>query len=452
MAVSGIFSALSGMSAHRRILDTTAHNIANQLTPGYRRQVVDLAPSSVGTGPQVFAGQNSRVLGVDVVDTRRVLDQIAEGRARQSVAVAVDASTTHAGLSRLEDVFGEPGELGIANKLDAFWSSWSDLSDRADDPVARQGVLAEASGLVDRLGQAGRDIEAVGTALTQRLATLAPQVNSLATRVADLNRSIASSASTPNSLLDERDKLAAELSTLVGADVRPSGNNQATLTVGGRLLVGDGVAYPVRHDAGGLVWDADDSALRPGPGELASIDRLLGTTIPELTNALDTVVATMVTEVNDLHRQGYGLDGTSGRDFFDPTGLTATTLTLSADVDGQPDNLGVGGPVLPGPTAPGIFDGRQAQLLGDLANDGTTSSDYRTLVAGLGIDTNTAAQRFSTSQQIADRALDEAESVSGVSLDEELTTMMAAQRGFEASARLLNVVDEMLQTVIGMIR
>lgn len=452
MAVSGIYTALSGMDAHRQMLDTTAHNIANQLTPGYSRQVVDLAPASVGTGPQVFTGPGSRVLGVDVVDTRRVLDEMAEGRARQSVATALDSSTTYAAMLELEDVFGEPGELGIANQLDAFWSSWSDLSDRADDTVARNEVLAQASGLVERLAQADAGLDDVVDGLNQRLSTLAPQVNVIAAQVADLNRSIAASATSPNSLLDQRDQLAAQLTTLVGGEVRSGDRGQVSVSVGGRLLVGDGISYDVRHDSAGLVWDADDSVLRPGPSELASVNRLLETTVPELRAELDGVVSTLVAEVNDVHRQGFGLDGVSGRDFFDPAGVTAASIALSSDVAGEPDHLGVGGPVYPGPTAPGVYDGRQAQLLGNLSTTGTTSSGYRTLVAGLGIDTNAASQRASTNQQIADRALDEAESVSGVSLDEELTTMMAAQRGYEASARVLSVVDEMLQTVIGMIR
>ena len=164
------------------------------------------------------------------------------------------------------------------------------------------------------------------------------------------------------------------------------------------------------------------------------------------------MVANFVGEVNTAHRDGYALDGTTGRDFFDAAGTTAGTIALSGDIADQPENVGAGAPILPGPTAPGIFDGRQAQLIGDLSSDGVTSSDYRTLVAGLAIDSGASGRRAETAQSIANSALDDAESVSGVNLDEELTNMMAAQRGFEASARVLGVVDEMLQTVIAMIR
>lgn len=449
---TGIFSALSGMRAHRQIIDTTAHNISNQLTPGYRRQMVDLAPASIGTGAQVFSGPGSRVLGVNVVDTRRVLDEMAEGRARRGVATAVDAATTHSAMLQIEDVFGEPTENGLASQLDAFWVSTSDLADRATDSVARGDVLSRAGALADRFQQAGRDLDAVTADADRRLGTMTSEINTIAVQVADLNRSIAASASTPNSLLDERDRLANELVTLAGAEVRPSDRGQVSVAIGGRLLVGNGSAYPVRHDASGIVWDVDGAALQPASSELAALDRLRNETIPDAHAQLDTIVDGLVTEVNAVHQQGYGLDGVTGRNFFDPAGTTAATIALSADIDGQPDRIGAGAPALPGPTAPGPYDGGQAQLLGNLSVDGSADSNYRSFIAGLGVETNASGRRADTARQIANRSLDAAESVSGVSLDEELTTMMAAQRGFEASARMLGVVDEMLQTVIGMIR
>lgn len=452
MSVSGIFTALSGMNAHRQMLDTAAHNVTNQLTPGYRRQVVDIAPASVGTGPQVFTGPGSRIGGVEIGDTRRVLNAAAEVRAQQGVAAAVDASTTHSAMTRLEDVFGEPSETGVASQLDAFWGSWSDLATRADDPVARSEVLSKASTLIDRLGQASQEIDNMDADASRRLSSMTDEINTIAAQVADLNGAIANSPNSASSLKDERDMLASRLVGLAGAEVRESDRGQVNVSVGGRLLVANSNSYDVRHDATGIVWDVGGGALRPGPSELASLNRLRNETLPSTKAELDTVVATMVTEVNDAHRQGYGLDGTTGRDFFDPAGVSAATVAVSAAITADPDLLAAGAPVLPGPTAPGLFDGTQAQALGDLALTGSADSDYRVLIAGLGIETNAAGRRAVSTQQIADRALDEAESVSGVNLDEEMVMMMAAQRGFEASARVLNVVDEMLQTVMGLIR
>ncbi len=452
MAISGLYTALSGIHAHRQILDNASHNVANQLTPGYRRTLVDLAPVSAGTGAQVFAGQGTQELGVDVVDTRRVLNVMSESRARATLATAVDASTSHEAMLRLEHVFAEPGTNGIANQLDAFWVSWSDLATRAADPVARSEVLSQANGIIDRFQLASDDLRSVGYDAERRLATMSTEINTMAAQVADLNKSIAASPTTANALLDQRDALAAELETMAGVQIRPTERGQIAVSVGGRLLVGNGSSYDVRYAGGTIVWDVDGTQLQPTTSELSALNRLRDETLPDTLAALDTIVADFVTEVNTAHEAGYGLDGVTGRPFFDPAGTTAEALALSADVDGQPDHLAAGAPELPGPVAPGPHDGGQAQVIGDLAESGTSTADYRSFVADLGIRTNAAGRTADSSRLVADQALDDAESVSGVNLDEELAMMMAAQQGYEASARVLRAADEMLQTLMGLFR
>lgn len=453
MAVTGIFTALSGMSAHRRILDTTANNIANQITPGYKRQVVDLAPVSVGSAPAVFAGSGNRALGVEVVDTRRVVDQLAEMRSRNAMGAATDASTTRDAMLRIEAVFDEPSERGLSTQLNAFWVSWSDLSDRADDTVARGEVLARAGDLVNRMGQIATDLERVDIDAGRRIDSLVSEINSKSAQIAELNKAIAGATGTPNALMDQRDVLATELADMVGADIRYiEEGDQMSVTVGGRLLVAGGSSFEVQRGADTIEWALDGTPMRPAPSELAALNRIQQELLPGVRAQLDTTVAEIVTEVNAVHSAGYGLDGVTGRDFFDPTGLTAQTMAVDADIVGQTDRLAAGAGVLPGPTAPGPFDGRQAQLLGDLAVDGAADQNYRTFVGELGIEVGSWVRRADSNQQIADRALNDAESVSGVSIDEEMVRMLAAQRGYEASARMLRAVDEMLETVINIMR
>ncbi|MEM1334047.1 MAG: flagellar hook-associated protein FlgK [Actinomycetota bacterium] len=452
MSVGALFSSLSGLNAHRRILDTTAHNISNQLTPGYKRQVVDLAPQGVGTGAQVFSGPGSKALGVDVLDTRRVLDDLGEVRARNAVAAATDATGEFESMIQIEQVFGEPGATGLSNQFDEFWVSWSDLADRADNVVERGEVLSRASSIAERFQATSGDLDEIDTDAVRRMNVMVSEINTLAKQVADLNGAIASSPETPNRLLDQRDEMASQLASLVGAEVRPTSRGMVALSVGGRLLVGDGIAYEVTTDGADITWVPDGAGLRGGPSELTALQRLRTETIPETKAQLDAIAEAFVTEVNDLHRQGFGLDGVDGRDFFDPAGTTAATIQVSADVLGDPERVAAGAPVMPGGTAPGVFDGRMAQRIGDLAVDGAATADYRAFVADIGIRANSAGRRAETANSIANRAIDEAESVSGVSVDEELATMMAAQRAYEASARVLRTVDEMMQTVIGLIR
>ena len=122
---------------------------------------------------------------------------------------------------------------------------------------------------------------------------------------------------------------------------------------------------------------------------------------------------------------------------------------MSADVTGQPEHLAAGAPVLPGPTAPGPFDGDQARAVAALADAaGGPAAAYRSMIAELGVEVRSARRRDDIQEQVTDAAEAQAQSVGGVSLDEEMANLIAAQRAYEASARVLTVVDQLLGVLI----
>ncbi len=447
--ISGLYTALSGMNAHRRILDVTAHNVSNQSTPGYRRQRVDLAPSGIGTEGAVFAGPASQLKGVDIVGTNRVLDSIAETRAVREQAASSDASTMRDAMNRVESVFPEPSEYGIASQLDQFWSSWGDLANRPDDEVARSAVLGRATSLTETLGRAAADLDGIAATAGERIEQMGHDINDLAARIATLNGSIAASSGAPNDALDARDRLVAQLTQLTGATTRPADGGQVDVYVGGRALISGPITHAVTGTGGTLRWARGGDALTTPPSEAAALRRIIDDVVPQYRSGLDAIAADVVTQVNSLHVSGYDLDGATGREFFDATGTTAATITLSADVAGQPRRLAAGAPVLPGPTAPGPLDGSLAGQLAGLADAPSgPDADYRSFVTKLGLSTRESIRRADTQQMVANRAIDDADSVSGVSIDEEMVNLIQAQRGYEASARVLTAIDQMLGTLI----
>ncbi|MFN3255967.1 MAG: flagellar hook-associated protein FlgK [Ilumatobacter sp.] len=444
--ISGLYTALSGMNAHRKILDVTAHNVSNQATPGYRRQRVDLAPSGIGPAAAVWAGPGSQLQGVDVVDTRRVMDDIAEGRAARELALTSDAFTMSSSMQRIEAAFPEPSERGLASQLDAFWSSWGDLANRPDDVTARAAVLGRAENLTQSIGQAAVDLDKVVETSTERLARIADEVNDLAGRIAALNQSAANASAPANDILDQRDRLMTELTQLTGAVARPGDGDQINVDIGGRALISGPFTERVAASGGSLVWERGGDTVRTPPSEAAALSRVISDVVPTYRAELDTITATLVDNVNTLHTTGYDLDGNTGLNFFDPAGTTAATIALSADVADQPRALAAGAPA---PGVPGPFDGGMADQLAQLVDSPTgADANYRTFVAGLGIDTRDASRRADTQQMMADQAIDDAQSVSGVSLDEEMVNLIQAQRGYEASARVLTAIDQMLGTII----
>src|SRR5690606_30858582 len=110
-------------------------------------------------------------------------------------------------LERIELAFQEPSDTGIAALLDDFWGGWTDLTTLPADPAVRRQLLERADAVIDALRRADADLRAVADAATGQVAAIAADVNQLASQLAQLNKAIASSPTTPNDLLDQRDGL-----------------------------------------------------------------------------------------------------------------------------------------------------------------------------------------------------------------------------------------------------
>jgi flagellar hook-associated protein 1 FlgK len=221
------------------------------------------------------------------------------------------------------------------------------------------------------------------------------------------------------------------------------------VTVNGRPIVSATTAFDLDGTTGTLVFQSDGLPVGPTSGEAASLSATITDVVPRYRALLDDVANTLVTTVNAVHSVGYDQAGTTGRTFFTPAGVTAATISLSTDVVGQPSHVAAGAPVLPGPTAPGPLDGEQARLMAALADSATgADSKYHAMITGLAVETRGATQRAEIQDQVAESAIRDADSVGAVSIDEEMAGLVAAQRAFEASARVFTVIDEMLQTLI----
>lgn len=448
--ISTLYTAFSGMNAQRRAMDITGHNVANASTPGYHRQRVEL--QSMGTRPSsgIFAGTGITTYGVDVIGVSRSYDVLLEARATREEAGRSATNLLSSTLARIEGIFPEPTDFGIARQLDAFWGAWSDLANQPGALSARTQMLESTTTLTTSLRRTASDLTALRTTAIERVASLAIDANDLATQIAALNERIVANPEAALDLLDQRDTLVTSLASLTGATSRPAPGGQVDVYIGGRAIVSGSVALSLASDAAGtLLWSADNQAVAAPSGEASALAQTITDVVPRYLAALDDVAATLVTQVNAVHVVGYDQGGTTGRNFFDPAGVTATTIALSVDVAGIPANIAAGAPVLPGPTAPGALDGEQARAIAQLADSATgADSKYGALISGLAVETRAATRRTDIQAQIADATRREADSVGAVSIDEEMANLTAAQRAFEASARVLTAVDEMLGILI----
>lgn len=452
-------NARAGMAAQQLQLEVASHNLANANTEGYSRQRVELSARRPLFMPEGMLGT-----GVEVLDISRSRDALLDRQVRSSTSDLMGDQMRFNLLSEVETSFGEPGEAGLGATLDAFYSAWSDL---ANDPtgIGTRNVLVQRGQLLtEHLQQVSSGLDTVRTTAINQLSADATRANQLLDEVARLNREIVAAQSAGNSapdLGDQRDRALDALSGILDIEVHPQSRGDVNVTVGGISVV-DGVsAESLSVSAGAGTWsietDAGFALTAPG-GTVGAALRVLHDDLPAFRTALDDLARGIAETVNAAHSGGTSPNGATGVDFFDVSGglanVTAGTLSLDAAILADADNVAAGSADGGGGYQPGANDValaiaglRTTGSAGYLAG-GTAGEAYRGLVAQVGLAVSGASTDVAAGETLRTAALQRRESLVGVSTDEELVSVIQFQAAYAASARIVNVVDEMLQTLL----
>jgi flagellar hook-associated protein 1 FlgK len=445
MGIGALSSAMSGMKGARQRLDLASHNIANANTPGYQKQVLEVKAGGYGNVPGMFSRSTIDPGGMISSGVTRRMDIGTYTRLVQAQGDAGATSTAASQMRKLESVFPEPSSAALSSQFADFWAAWQGVSNEPSSTAARVNMLATTNSLVSAIHTTANDLGRLQTQSTADLDLLVTQVNQLAKElasVASAARSGDQELSATQDLLAQRDHLATELATKIGGRVNTMEDGTFQFLLGGRPLV-DGVkAQTIQYTAGTVTWQADGVAAEVG-GEASGLQTAISVTYPAYGQYLDDVVAALVSDVNSLHQTGYDLSGATGVSFFDPNGTTAATLAVDGAIAGQPGNIAAA-------SAPGASqDGDMARQIAAVALSlSGADAKYNDMIAQLGVDTRLAQGRASAQSSLAeslDAALKESTSVN---INEETVDIMAAQRAFQAAARVITAVDEMLQTLI----
>jgi flagellar hook-associated protein 1 FlgK len=460
--MSSLSTALSALYAQRRGLDVTGHNIANANTEGYTRQRVDMGAIGGPIDPALWSRWNGVGQGVTVTGTARLRDAFLDLRSNQEHGVQGQLTTAQQILTRIELGFGEPSDLGLATQLNDFWAGWDDVANNPTDLAARNALLERASTITTNLRGSSASLATLRTDLVDQLRAQVTQVNEMARSIADLNDGIINATNaglSPTDLLDQRDLLVAKLADTIGITVKPGDAGSVNVYVGGTALVRGHKAETLNVSDDGttatIAWAKDGYPAAITAGTVNALVLGVNDTIPRYSQQLDALALRLRDLVNGVHGEGQDLDGAVGGDFFEGTG--ASDIRLAANVAGQPRKLAAAAPG--GGTADSanalrlaaLADHRDAPLApGDpayLAGDGPDLM-YRSLIVGLGVE-NQAVNRRSEIQFEITRQVDAArDAQAGVNLDEEMTNMLSYQRAYDAAARFMTAIDQMLDRLI----
>ena len=332
MGMLGILNiGTTALLASQSALNTTSNNIANASTPGYTRQQVEL--SSVASGLNSATGSSGN--GVTVSDITRLYDSFTTLQLRTEKSNSSYWNTYSGVSSSIESIFNETSSSGIASAISNFFNDWQAVAQNPQGSVERTQLISDANYLGSRIGSAYNSLNDQRTQLYKSSQDLVTQVNSITKQIADLNDKIVQSPGALD-LQDQRDSLVESLNQIAAVNTVQDSSGRYNIFLGGTALVSSSgsnnmsVALDTKNNMQ-LSINMDGTATNINSqisgGQLKANLDMRDTVIPGYMNKLNTFAIDLSDKVNSINKQGYGLDGSTGNNFFNS--LAATNHTVN---------------------------------------------------------------------------------------------------------------------------
>jgi flagellar hook-associated protein 1 FlgK len=438
MPVSSFFgmqTSLRGLLAQQRMLDTTGHNIANASTKGYSRQEATLAATRALTTTTDAKPIAQLGAGVDVQGFRRVRDQFLDSQFRAQNTNVNEWTAKASQLDSAELSLAEPGTEGINQALANFWNAWSDLSKAPDGEAAKQALVQRGNGLVDSIHSVRSQMVAAQTGAQEQYAAISGptgEISKIATELASLNDTISKSftlGDQPNDLMDRRDVLIDQLSGYGQVSVENLSNGSTNVSFVDR---DNGVAYPIVTDRDATWTGPPAGDWNPGGemGGLLAVGKSPGGMVDGYLAQIDSFTKTLADTVNSVFQGS----------FFSYGSPEGSTIEVDPAIQAAPSSIRSGS----GATGSNDLALAVSQLRGNPSIDGV----YKAFVAKVGGDLEESIRMQGNAQVLADSVENRRQSVQGVSMDEEMSNLVRFQRAYQASARAMSTMDEMLDVLI----
>jgi flagellar hook-associated protein 1 FlgK len=353
------------------------------------------------------------------------------------------------------------GGQQLAAGLTDFFNSFASLAAQPASMPEREITLRRAAALAAQFPALDNRLSTLGTQLDESLDTDLKSANALLSDIARLNgqisRTEAVSGGSANDLRDQRQAKLESLSEVIGFDSIEASDGSVGIVVGGVSLVTSDVREKTLETFTNVTGDRMIRASGTTDALVITSGRVHGTLdardggLKNLRSGINDLAKSLIDEVNALHTAGFALDGSTGRAFF--LGSSAADIRVNQALLDNPSSLQVSGSA----TARG--DNRVAKALSQLGNqpiaalDGQTLGNaYNRIVGRLGEDLSSVNQQLADQKVVAELLKGQRDSVSGVSIDEEMADLTRFQRGYQASAKLINTIDEMMDTTLSLKR
>lgn len=466
--VTSLHQAVRSLNAQSRGVETAGRNLANVNNADYARQRVIF-----GDRGTVVTPQGPQSLGLEAKSVQQIRDLLLDRQLARELGRGASIDAESEAYTKAEAALGESIDRtesaeataasgqGLSAALTEFFNAFQAFAARPTDLGERQNLLQRADILGERFRLTDTRLEQIQTDLGDQIDIDLDETQRLLTEIANLNAQIGRfEVNAPGSAADLRDQRQASVEKLaakIGAETATNATQPGQLDVfvrdasGTPILLVDRATLPVALSSDGTQLLAGSTPVALAAGSIQGLFTARDGPIQTLRDQLDTFAAQLATSVNSA----YNPSGATG-DFFshDPAspaatlrilpGLTPASLKASDGGSAGDNTLAL---------AVSRLSAQKFSTAGGDLIDGTFSQYFSGVVSGLGRAVAGAEGRLEDQNAITDLVRQQRQSVSGVSLDEETADLMKFQRAFQASSRVIAIVDELLNTVVnGLVR
>ena len=498
----GLFGSLhvgtNGMAAAQNALQTTSHNLSNINTEGYSRQRINMEAEN----PYSLAGVGQLGTGVKMTSIVRVVDDYVTQQMQNENSTLSRYGKKSDILDQLESVFNEPSDTGLSNGFSKFYASWTYLSSNPELSTAKTMVNQQSQTLTDTVSRMATQLEGLHKDTVHSITKDVQDFNVKVEQLDTLNKQIfqvMAKGQTPNDLLDQRDRLVGDLTSIGSVEVSYDKFQRASITVDGNSVLNEkgfqklGVVTEQDHEGNALISKDGTSSNVVKQAGTFKIGQIVFTStdgnketfktvsvkdgsvrgaqealevVQTKKTELDQLVYQFATAVNTIHS-----DDGKGLDFFEVSKTdSAKSLRVKKEIIDDSSKINAGKSIDKVVSGDGTRAGAIAGLAStklsyhtkgevpeydssnmkfkETVGGSSTADAYNDMITSMGIVKQQADYMEKSQEEVLHFLKDRRSSISGVSMNEEVVDMMKFQSAFQANARIITVVNDMLDTLI----
>lgn len=486
----GLEIAKSALFASQKAIDVTANNIANANTVGYTRQRLSLASIESPSGGLRFASTEKGQVGggVNILTVDQIRNKFIDTQYRAMNSKSSEWEVRAESFEYIETLFNETSDSGISTSVTQFFASLSELTKNPVNTEFRTNVLQNSMKMTELFKSFHAQFVDKQFEQNEAIKTLTKNVNDIASNIADLNSKIVlfeNNGQKANELRDKRNNMLDELSSLVDISYNEDSDGRTNILLGSKYLVQGTVSDKInaeatvynpvtdQNDLYGLTWESDGSDVEVESGQIAGYmkirdgDSNSNIGVPYIVSSLNKLVNAIATELNDINKTGWtlpdfssGIPSQTGINFFkvtldgfgNPMPITAANFEVSDEILNNSNMIAASSTeILTISQAGNNNNALKLLAVRDKAGIpviGSFDGYLKSMISEVAIEASHTNKMLEAQSVLTSNYDMQRQSVSGVSIDEEMVSLVKYQQSYAAAARVINTMDEMLDLLI----